>query len=175
MEFPVLAKPWRDPGRYREARMREAEIECRLALEFLSGGLVRNAAGKAFQCWKAYLAALAVEGRDMLKARFPGVVRLRRGEAVEEVEDVDVVIAVMPTTRMAEVAALLSRRFGEEVLKNTFLALELHRYQYNGPDPEAVISNVPDDSTAARLICILTRDLAMRSGDLNKIYVDVCK
>ncbi|WP_258870701.1 hypothetical protein [Pyrobaculum aerophilum] len=63
------------------------------------------------------------------------------------------IIAIMPTTRMAEIATLLSRRFGDEVLENTILALELNRYQYSGPDPKGGISNLSDDFTATRLIC----------------------
>ncbi|AFA39011.1 Archaeal PaREP1/PaREP8 family [Pyrobaculum oguniense TE7] len=51
MDFPLLVKPWRDLQRYKEARLREAEVEARLALDFLEEGLVSNAAGKAFQAW----------------------------------------------------------------------------------------------------------------------------
>ncbi|ABP50150.1 MAG: PaREP1 family protein [Pyrobaculum arsenaticum] len=174
MDFPILTKPWRDPARYREARLKEAALECKLALEFLEEGLLRTAAGKAFQCWKAYLAAVAVEARDLLKSRFPGVTKIRKGEEVEEVEEVDVMIAVVPTTRMAEIATMLSRRFGDEVVKYTMLALELHRYQYNGPDPEGVISNIPDDFTAARLICILAGAVVHMSEDLKMRYTQIC-
>ncbi len=51
-----LPKP-SDEG-YVEARLLEALAEARLALEFLGRGLTRNAAGKAFQAWRALLAAL---------------------------------------------------------------------------------------------------------------------
>lgn len=174
MDFPIIAKPWRDPTRYKEARLKEAVLECKLALEFLERELLRNAAGKAFQCWKAYLAAIAVEARDLLKSRFPGVTKIRKGEEVEEVEEVDVVIAVVPTTRMAEIATLLSRKLGDEVVKYTMLALELHRYQYNGPDPDGVISNIPDDFTAARLTCILAGAIVHMSEDLRHKYKQIC-
>jgi len=43
---------------YVEARLLEALGEARLALEFLERGLTRNAACKAFQAWRALLAAL---------------------------------------------------------------------------------------------------------------------
>lgn len=99
MEFPVLGKPWRDLEKYREARLREAQVEINLALEFLEDGLIRDAAGKAFQAWKAYLAARLAEKREALKELYPGSRRIRVGD--EEVEYVDVVIALVPTTHMS--------------------------------------------------------------------------
>ncbi len=44
----------------------EAAYEADLALRFLEAGLYRNAAGKAFQAFKALLAALATKYRDAL-------------------------------------------------------------------------------------------------------------
>jgi len=63
----------RDPEGYRRGRHLEAKYDAELALKFLEEGLYRNAAGKAFQAWKALLAALAVEYRDKLAERFKGV------------------------------------------------------------------------------------------------------
>ena len=61
-----LPKP-SDEG-YVEARLQEALVETRLALRFLEEGLTRNAAGKAFQAWKALLAALLRLELDKLRA-----------------------------------------------------------------------------------------------------------
>jgi Archaeal PaREP1/PaREP8 family. len=97
VELPVLAKPWRDLEKYRELRLREALAEAQLGLEFLEGGLVRNAAGKAFQAWKAYLAYLAAGRREELRDVLPGSRRARVGGEAAEVEEVDLVIALMPT------------------------------------------------------------------------------
>jgi len=66
-------------------------VEARLVLEFLADGLVRNAAGKAFQAWKAYLGALAAEHREKLKPIYPGTRKIR-------VKDVDVVVALLSTS-----------------------------------------------------------------------------
>ncbi|WP_367173612.1 PaREP1 family protein [Caldivirga sp.] len=47
-----------------EVRVKEALYEFELAERFLENGLYRNAAGKAFQGWKATLAALAANSRN---------------------------------------------------------------------------------------------------------------
>jgi PaREP1 len=53
---------------YVEARLLEALGEARLASEYLERGLTRNAACKAFQAWKALLAALLRLELERLKA-----------------------------------------------------------------------------------------------------------
>ena len=58
MEFIERPLPKPTDESYVEARLLEALIESRLALEFLSKGLIRNAAGRAFQAWGALVAAL---------------------------------------------------------------------------------------------------------------------
>ncbi len=170
MELPVLAKPWRDLEKYRELRLREALAEAQLGLEFLEGGLVRNAAGKALQAWKAYLAYLAAGRREELRDVLPGSRRARAGGEAAEVEEVDLVIALMPTSRMLQIAAALARLGVQDVVEPTALALQLHRYQYSGPDPEGFFSDISDDKSAALLICTLMRRLV---GDRD-IYRRVC-
>jgi len=60
MALEFLERPLPKPSdeKHVEARLLEALVEARLALRFLREGLTRNAAGKAFQAWKALLAAL---------------------------------------------------------------------------------------------------------------------
>ena len=53
-----LPKPRRDPLVYAAARVLEALLEAVLALEYLGKGYTRNAAGKAFQAWRALTGAL---------------------------------------------------------------------------------------------------------------------
>jgi hypothetical protein len=52
----VLDRPLPKPSdaAYVEARLLEALTEAKLAVEFLERGLVRNAAGKAFQAWRRF-------------------------------------------------------------------------------------------------------------------------
>ena len=140
-----LAKPWRDEASYVKARLLEVRYEVELARRFLDEGLLRNAAGKAWQAWKALLAVLAVKGRNELARRFTGVKRLRGGPRIREV---DWMIAFMPSTRARPAAQILARLFGQEVLMYTDIALNIHEYQYNGPDREGIFSRYPSDEYA---------------------------
>lgn len=141
MESPP--KPWFDLKRYREIRLREALFEVELAEAFLREGLYRNAAGKAFQAWKALVAAYASERLEEVRKAFPGFKRLRDGRRVEKAYWV---LAIAPTTALKRLAQIV----GGEVDALTDKALHVHEYQYNGPDPQGVLSPYPDDSTAQR-------------------------
>ena len=70
MAAELVERPLPKPSEesYVEARLLEAVTEARLALRFLKEGLTRNSAGKAFQAWKALLAALLRLELDKLKA-----------------------------------------------------------------------------------------------------------
>ena len=94
-----LPKP-SDEG-YIEARLLEALGEARLALRFLEEGLTRNAACKAFQAWKALLAALLrLElGKLMALARTEEEKRWLESKAVPRV----------PTSRMVVLLLLLEK------------------------------------------------------------------
>jgi hypothetical protein len=67
MAIEAVEKPLPKPtdATYVEARLLEALVEARLAFRLLEE-LTRNAAGRAFQAWKALLAALL--RLDRLKA-----------------------------------------------------------------------------------------------------------
>jgi len=140
----TLPKPWFDLAKYREVRLKEALYEAELAERFLEEGLVRNAAGKAFQAWKALVAAYAVDRLEELKKAFPGRKKPRgmRGR----VEKALWVLATMPTPALKQVAQIV----GGDIDVYTDKALWIHEYQYNGPDPQAILSPYPDDETAAR-------------------------
>ena len=61
-----LPKPQRDLLGYASARILEALLEGLIALEFLARGYTRNAAGKAFQAWRALTGALLALEIDVL-------------------------------------------------------------------------------------------------------------
>ncbi|MEL9989907.1 MAG: PaREP1 family protein [Thermoproteus sp.] len=133
---------------YASARLLEALVESLLALRFLEEGLVRNAAGKAFQAWRAVLAALLKLELDKLKAL---------AEDEEERKWLEErAVPRVPTTKMIP----LSQRLGElgygDISAWTSQALNLHDYQYHGPDPDMALSKYRTRGEAA----VAVRELA---------------
>jgi len=147
-----LPKP-SDEG-YIEARLLEALGEARLALEYLERGLTRNAACKAFQAWKALLAALLRLELDKLKA----IVKTEEERRWLESRAVPRV----PTTRMKELSRLLKEAGHEGITFVTDKALNLHDYQYNGPDPDMALSKYATRESAAADVVELLQELTRR-------------
>jgi hypothetical protein len=147
-----LPKP-SDEG-YIEARLLEALGEARLALEYLERGLTRNAAGKAFQAWRALLAALLRLELDKLKtvAKTEEERRWLESKAVPRV----------PTTKMKELGRLLEEAGHYGISAWTDKALDLHDYQYHGPDPDMALSKYTTRESAAADALLLLKELAKR-------------
>jgi len=147
-----LPKP-SDEG-YIETRLREALAEARLALEYLERGFTRNAACKAFQAWKALLAALLRLELDKLKA-------LAKTEEERKWLESKAVPRV-PTTKMKELSRLLRDVGHEGITAWTAIALDLHDYQYHGPGPDAVLSKYATRESAAADVVELLQELTKR-------------
>jgi len=147
-----LPKP-SDEG-YIEARLLEALGEARLALEYLERGLTRNAACKAFQAWKALLAALLRLELERLKA-------LAKTEEERKWLESRAVPRV-PTTKMKELSRLLRDVGHEGITAWTAVALDLHEYQYHGPDPDMALSKYTTRESAAADVVELLQVLARR-------------
>ena len=147
-----LPKPY-DEG-YVKARLLEALWEARLALEFLERGLTRNAAGKAFQAWKALLATLLRLELERLKAlaRTEEERRWLESRAVPRI----------PTAKMKELSRLLRDVGHEGITFATVLALDLHDYQYHGPDPDMALSKYATRESAAADVVELIQELTRR-------------
>jgi thermostable 8-oxoguanine DNA glycosylase len=147
-----LPKP--SDAAYVEARLLEALGEARLALEFLERGLTRNAAGKAFQAWKALLAALLRLKLERLKvlAKTEEKRRWLESKAVPRV----------PTTKMKELSRLLRDVGHEGITFVTDKALDLHDYQYHGPDPDMALSKYATRESAAADVVELIQELVRR-------------
>jgi len=139
---------------YIKARLLEALGEARLALEYLERGLTRNAACKAFQAWKALLAALLRLELDKLKA-------LARSEEERRWLESKAVPRV-PTTKMKELSRLLEEAGHEGIPFVTALALDLHDYQYHGPDPDMALSKYATRQSAAADVLLLLKELTRR-------------
>jgi len=137
---------------YVEARLLEALGEARLALEYLERGLTRNAACKAFQAWKAFMAALLRLELERLKA-------LAKTEEEKKWLESKAVPRV-PTTKMKELSRLLEEAGHEGIPFVTALALDLHDYQYHGPDPDMALSKYTTRKSAAADVLLLLKELA---------------
>jgi len=59
--------------------------------------------------------------------------------------DVMWILAIMPASKLKAMASII----GGDIDVYTNIALDLHDYQYNGPDPEGVFSPYPSDDVAA--------------------------
>jgi PaREP1 len=147
-----LPKP-SDEG-YIEARLLETLGEARQALEYLERGLTRNAAGKAFQAWKALLAALLRLELERLKAlaKTEEERRWLESKAVPRV----------PTTKMKELGRLLEEAGHYGISAWTDKALDLHDYQYHGPDPDMALSKYATRESAAADVVELLQELTKR-------------
>ena len=156
MVVELVEKPLPKPSDegYVEARLHEALGEARLALRFLEEGLTRNAACKAFQAWRALLAALLRLELDKLKAlaRSEDERRWLESKAVPRV----------PTTRMKELGRLLEEAGHYGISAWTDKALDLHDYQHHGPDPDMALSKSATRQSAAADDLLLLKELSRR-------------
>ncbi len=145
-----LPKPRRDRLGYASARILEALGEALLALWFLGEGYTRNAAGKAFQAWRALTGAILALELDKVKEK------LRSEEEKRWLEEKGV--PRIPTTKLIRLAELLEDMY-PGLTAYTSMALELHDYQYNGPDPDATLSKYTSRGEAAAATRILLKEL----------------
>jgi len=156
MVVELVEKPLPKPSDegYVEARLLEALGEARLALRFLEEGLTRNAACKAFQAWKALLAALLRLELERLKAvaKTEEERRWLESRAVPRV----------PSAKMKELSRLLRDVGHEGITAWTAVALDLHDYQYHGPDPDMALSKYTTRKSAAADVVELLQELTKR-------------
>jgi hypothetical protein len=160
VELVERSLPRPSDAAYVEARLLEALGEAGLALEYLERGLTRNAACKAFQAWKAFMAALLRLELDKLKAltKTKEERRWLESRAVPRV----------PTTKMKELGRLLEEAGHYGISAWTAVALELHEYQYHGPDPDMALSKYTTRGSAAADALLLLKELARRVETLKE-------
>jgi len=154
----ALEKPLPKPGEslvgYAAARVLEALLEAVLAIEFLERGYTRNAAGKAFVAWRALTAALLALEEEKLGRQMEGEERrwLRRWL-------VEVAIPRVPTARLKPLSRLVEKSGYSYFSLYTDRALDLHDYQYHGPDPAGELSKYPSENDAVEDILSLLQEL----------------
>jgi len=132
-----LPKPWLDLEGYRAARLLEARYEAELAERFLEQGLTR-----------ALLGAMLTRHVGELERVFPGYVRIREGRRMAKAHWI---LALVPAPLMKRLSVLL----GPETSMLTSVALHLHEYRCNGPDPQGVLSPYPDEESARADVALL--------------------
>ena len=110
MSVGIIEKPLSKPSTedYISARVLETLVETDSALEFLSRGLVRNAAGKAFQAWRALLAAL-------LRLELDKLVQVAKSDE-EKRWLMEKAVPRVPTTRMVRLSQMLTELGHEGVI-----------------------------------------------------------
>ena len=152
----ILERPLPKPSTedYASARLLESLVEAGLALKFLEDGLVRNAAGKAFQAWRAFLAALLRLELDRLKA----VVKTEDERRWLE----STAVPRVPTGRIKALSQMMEEEGHGGISFGTDKALDLHDYQYHGPDPDMALSKYRNSEEAARDVVLLLKELAKR-------------
>ncbi|MEM1637908.1 MAG: PaREP1 family protein [Pyrobaculum sp.] len=152
--YEAVERPLPKPSAedYASARLLEALVESLLALRFLEEGLVRNAAGKAFQAWRAVLAALLKLELERLKSIAKD--EEEKGWLEEKA------VPRVPTTKMVPLSLMLRRLGYEDAPHVTDTALNLHDYQYHGPDPDMALSKYRSRGEAAEAVTALVGSVA---------------
>ncbi|AEM39116.1 PaREP1 family protein [Pyrolobus fumarii 1A] len=168
LELNTLEKPLpklvKDPAGYASTRLLEALLESILALEFLEKGYTRNAAGKAFQAWKALTAAI-------LALELPRLESLLKSERERKWVKEKGILRT-PTSRLLALASLLEKLGYEHFRAYTHVALNLHEYQYHGPDPDMELSRYRSRAEAVedieRLIKVIVRHVERLGNKLGE-------
>ena len=127
-------------------------MEGLIALEYLEKGYTRNAAGKAFQAWRALTGALLALEKDKLVERLSG--EEQRRWLVEKA------IPRVPSSRLKALGQLLEEAGYQYYGPLTDKALDLHDYQYHGPDPAGELSKYTAREEAAKDILYILAEIA---------------
>ena len=129
-------------------KVSDAICEAYLAKELMKEDNVRNAAGKAFQAWKDLISALLMLKKDeilkLLKDEDQKKWFLKKG-------------IYAPSSRLKPLSKLLEGVGIADIAPWTDKALDLHTYQYHGPDPEGLWGGPVDKEDAKEDIKMILR------------------
>ena len=118
----------------------------------------RDAAGNAFQTWHALLAIL-------LRLKLDKLLQISRSEEERNWLANKAVPRVL-TSRMKFSPQMLKEVGYRNISAWTSIALDLHDYQYNGPDPDMAVSKYRSREEAAIDIKLLINELVKRIEEL---------
>ena len=131
-------------------KLKESLLESKLALEYLDKGIIRNAAGKAFQAWKALIAALIALNFE----------RLSKDLSEDQKEWLKEKGILAPTSKLIPLSLMLEEKVDlDGITHATSTALDLHDYQYNGPDPDLIFSKYTEPESAKESTKLLIKTL----------------
>ena len=119
-------------------KVQDAVLEAFLAKKLAEDGLIRNACGKAFQAWKDLISALLYLKKEEILKMLNDEQRkwfLEKG-------------IYAPSSRLKPLSVLLEKVGVKDVSFVTAEALDLHTYQYHGPDPEGLWGGPVDKEDA---------------------------
>ena len=117
----------KDPKAYVYSKIYDSLVEGKLSLEMLERGLLQNASAKAFMSVKSAISALVVSNLD----------KILEGKDEKERYWYENVGYSAPTTGLIGISKDL-RRINIDVEKIVRIALSLHKFSYNGFDPNFV-------------------------------------
>ncbi|BAB64964.1 hypothetical protein STK_00160 [Sulfurisphaera tokodaii str. 7] len=117
----------KNPKEYVYAKVYESLVEARLALEMLKRGLLKNASAKAFLSVKSAVSALLVSKLN----------EILKGKDEKERSWYENVGYSAPTTGLIGIAKEF-KKLGIDIENVVKTALLLHKFSYNGFDPNFV-------------------------------------
>ncbi len=129
-------------------KLEDSIYEAYLAKKLMEDGLIRNAAGKAFQAWKDLVSALLYLKKDE-------ILRMLKDEKQKQWFLEKGIYA--PSSRLSPLSVLLEKVGVEGITFSTAEALRLHTYQYHGPDPEGLWGGPVDKEDAKEDIEMLLK------------------
>ncbi len=132
-----LEEPMKDD--FIKKKIEDSIYEAYLAKKLAEEGLVRNACGKAFHSWKDLLSALLYLKKDEIMALLKDDKQkewfLKKG-------------IYTPSSKLRVLSALLEDVGVNDISAWTAEALDLHTYQYQGPDPDGLWGGPVDKEDA---------------------------
>ncbi len=146
-----------DLTKLKDARLDEARAGLEASKILLNSGLLKASAFEIVKAWRAYLSFMAIENRDLVKARIRGFSNVN---GYIKVPRVDLLIASMPINMMIAVANILSQV--DPGLVEVSAMVPLARNYYCSGKCSSCRGTIPDDSSVKVILVKLITELERR-------------